>query len=61
MQAGQQNGSQDPSPQTLVPLLATLGLHGQRLSRQFQKTLDQLRSIQDERRFEERRQLRDAA
>jgi hypothetical protein len=53
--------SQDLSPQTFVPLLATLGLHGQRLSRQFQKTLDQLRSIQDERRLEERRQLRDAA
>jgi len=41
--------------------LATLGLHGQRLSRQFQKALDQLRHIQEERRELERRQLRDAA
>ena|SRR5579863_1048340 len=30
--------------------LATLGLHGQRLSRQFHKTLDQLRALQTERR-----------
>jgi len=30
--------------------LATLSMHGQRLSRQFQKTLDQLRAIQSERR-----------
>jgi len=29
--------SQAPNPQTLVPQLATLGLHGSRLSRQFQK------------------------
>ena len=29
--------------------LATLSMHGQRLSRQFQKTLEQLRSIQSER------------
>jgi len=42
-------------------LLASLGLHGQRLSRQFQKTLDQLREIQAERRERERRDLRDAA
>ena len=41
--------------------LATLGLHGQRLSRQFQKTLQQLREIQQERREHERKQLRDAA
>lgn len=41
--------------------LATLGLHGQRLSRQFQKTLQQLREIQEERRERERKQLRDAA
>jgi hypothetical protein len=41
--------------------LATLGLHGQRLSRQFQKTLDHLREIQFERRRNEERQLRQAA
>ena len=33
--------------------LATLGLHGQRLSRQFHKTLDQLRAIQAEHRQRE--------
>jgi hypothetical protein len=53
--------SQNPNPQTLIPQLATLGLHGGRLSRQFQKALDQLREIQDERRHLERRQLTDAA
>jgi hypothetical protein len=41
--------------------LATLGLHGQRLSRQFQKALDQLRAIQAERRDREHRDLKDAA
>jgi hypothetical protein len=50
-----------PSPQSLVPQLAALGLHGARLSRQFQKTLDQLRDIQFERRQHQRRELRDAA
>jgi hypothetical protein len=39
--------SQSPNPQSLIPLLATLGLHGSRLSRQFQKALDQLREIQE--------------
>jgi hypothetical protein len=53
--------SQNPSPQTLIPQLATLGLHGSRLSRQFQKALHQLREIQDERRRLERRQLAEAA
>jgi hypothetical protein len=52
--------SQNPSPQSLIPL-ATLGLHGSRLSRQFQKALDQLRTIQGERRHLERRQLTEAA
>src|ERR1700679_4004276 len=42
--------SDNPSPQSLIPQLATLGLHGSRLSRQFQKALHQLREIQDERR-----------
>jgi hypothetical protein len=42
-------------------LLATLGLHGQRLSRQFQKTLDTLRDIQADRADRERRSLKDAA
>jgi hypothetical protein len=53
--------SQSPNPQTQIPLLATLGLHGSRLSRQFQKALDQLREIQEERRRLERRQLTEAA
>jgi hypothetical protein len=53
--------SKDPSPQSLIPQLATLGLHGSRLSRQFQKALDQLREIQDERRRLERRHLNEAA
>jgi hypothetical protein len=53
--------SQSPSPQTLIPQLATLGLHGSRLSRQFQKALEQLRDIQEERRRLERRQLTEAA
>jgi len=41
--------------------LATLGLHYQRLSRQFQKTVDHLREIQAERRHEEERHLKHAA
>jgi len=41
--------------------LATLGLHYQRLSRQFQKTVDHLREIQSERRREEKRDLEHAA
>ncbi len=53
--------SQNPSPQTLIPQLATLGLHGSRLSRQFQKAVDQLRDIQEERRRLQRRQLNEAA
>ncbi len=53
--------SHNPSPQTLIPMLATLGLHGSRLSRQFQKALDQLRTIQEERQHLERRQLTEAA
>jgi hypothetical protein len=41
--------------------LATLGLHYQRLSRQFQKTLDTIREIQSERRLEQERELKRAA
>ncbi len=41
--------------------LATLGMHSQRLSRQFQKTLDTLREIQAVRAERERRDLKDAA
>jgi hypothetical protein len=41
--------------------LATLGLHYQRLSRQFQKTLGTLRDIQADRAERERRDLKDAA
>jgi hypothetical protein len=53
--------SQDPNPQTLIPMLATLGLHGSRLSRQFQKAMEQLRDIQEDRLRLERRQLTEAA
>jgi len=53
--------SQDPNPQTLIPQLAALGLHSQRLSRQFQKAVDHLREIQSERRHDQERELRDAA
>jgi hypothetical protein len=53
--------SQDPNPQTLIPQLATLGLHYQRLSRQFQKAVEHLREIQSERRHEQERDLKDAA
>jgi hypothetical protein len=41
--------------------LATLGLHYQRLSRQFQKAVDQLREIQADRIERDRRDLKDAA
>ena len=41
--------------------LASLGLHGQRLSRQFQKTLQQLREIQAERLERQERDLKRAA
>jgi hypothetical protein len=41
--------------------LATLGMHCQRLSRQFQKTVDHLREIQSERRHEQERHLKRAA
>ncbi len=40
---------------------AQIGVYGQRLARQFERTLDQLRKIQDERRNQERRQLDEAA
>jgi hypothetical protein len=53
--------SQDPGPESLIPQLATLGLHGSRLSRQFQKALEQLRDIQEERHRIQRRQLTEAA
>jgi hypothetical protein len=41
--------------------LATLGMHSQRLSRQFQKTVDTLHEIQSERRREHERHLKRAA
>ncbi|HTW66073.1 MAG TPA: hypothetical protein VME17_15710 [Bryobacteraceae bacterium] len=53
--------SQDPDPKTLVSSLATLSLHSQRLSRQFQRTLDTLREIQAERRLQHERDLKRAA
>ncbi len=53
--------SQAPNPQILIPQLATLGLHGSRLSRQFQNALQQLRYVQEERRRLERRHLTEAA
>ena len=42
-------------------LLASLGLHATRLSRQFHKTLEQLREIQLDRHERQRRDLKDAA
>ncbi len=42
-------------------ILATLGLHSGRLSRQFQKALVQIREMQEERLRLEKRQLREAA
>ncbi len=42
-------------------LLANLGIQSQRLSRQFQKSLDTLRDIQADRTERERRSLKDAA
>jgi hypothetical protein len=53
--------SQDPNPQTIIPRLATLGLHYTRLSRQFQKAVDHLREIQSERRHDQERDLKNAA
>ncbi len=53
--------SKDLNPQTLIPQLATLSLHSQRLSRQFQRALDTLREIQSERRHEQNRHLKRAA
>ncbi|MGD0136216.1 MAG: hypothetical protein ABSE57_29580, partial [Bryobacteraceae bacterium] len=41
--------------------LATLGMHYQRLSRQFQKNLAMLRDIQADRAERQRRDLKDAA
>jgi len=52
--------SQTPNPQSLIPLLSTLGLHSQRLSRQFHRALATLRDIQSTRRDQERRQLKEA-
>jgi hypothetical protein len=42
-------------------LIAGINLQGARLSRQFQKTVDKLREIQEDRRERERRDLKDAA
>jgi hypothetical protein len=62
--------AQSPAPSPEPPafdivdahrLLASLSVHGQRLSRQFQKTLIQLRGLQAERLEHLRRDLRDAA
>jgi hypothetical protein len=49
------------TPQLLVQSISALGVHSQRLSRQFQKTLDQLRALQSDRREREQRELKDAA
>jgi hypothetical protein len=53
--------AQVPNPKSLVPQLACLGLHGSRLSRQYQKAFDLLRDIQFERRTHEKHELKDAA
>jgi len=49
------------NPQLMVQSLSTLGIHSQRLSRQFQKTLEQLRALQTERREREQIDLKNAA
>ena len=53
--------SRNPNPETLVPMLATLSLHGSRLSSQFHKALHHLREIQEDRRRMHSRQLTEAA
>jgi hypothetical protein len=64
------NRAQSPAPSPEPPafdivdahrLLASLGLHGARLSRQFQKALQQLRDLQHERQMSEWNELKDAA
>jgi hypothetical protein len=45
----------------VIQSVSTLGLLGQRLSRRFQKALEQLRALQTERREREQRELKDAA
>jgi hypothetical protein len=52
---------QNLAPQLTIQSLSTLGIHSQRLSRQFQKTLEQLRALQSERREREQKDLKDAA
>jgi hypothetical protein len=66
-------GSRCPRPRSPPPrppafdivdahrLLSNLGLHGTRLTRQFQKTLDQLRNMQLDRLEHQHRQLKEAA
>jgi hypothetical protein len=49
------------SPQAAVDALSKLGIHGVRLSRQFQKALQQLSSIQCERHHHQSHELRAAA
>jgi hypothetical protein len=59
--ANAQHSTGPRSPDPAVAALATLGLHCQHLSRQFQKTLNELREIQLDRLERLRRDLRDAA
>src|SRR5579883_3367269 len=42
-------------------IIASINVQGTRLSRQFQKTVEKLREMQDDRRFRERHDLEDAA
>ena len=49
------------APQDAIDQISRLGLYSSRLSRQFQSTVKQLREIQDDRRQQERRELRKAA
>ncbi len=53
--------TQPSDPQNQITLLARLGLHGSRLSRQFQKAVEQLREMQDDRHRLERRHLNEVA
>ena len=49
------------APQETIDQISRLGLYSSRLSRQFLNTAKQLREIQDDRKQQERRQLRQAA
>jgi len=55
------NPNPESTPESAIKALSALSLHGQRVSRMFEKALHQLRDIQAERREREQQQLKDAA